>query len=101
MTCGCDENAIIVWDTGVRKRIAAFHHHTSGVHAIAWSPDGRYLASAGDDRIVQLVDTMQWKPVYTYLGHQNSWWVRTLSWSPDNHFIASGDHDGNVHVWEV
>ena len=101
MTCGCDENAIIVWDTVVRKRIGAFHTHTSVVHAIAWSPDGTYLASAGDDKTVQLIDTKQWSPVYTYLGHQNSWWVRTLSWSPDSHFIASGDHDGNIHVWEV
>lgn len=70
-----------------------------GGGAIAWSPDGQLLASAGDDTTVQI-----WRPadgtlVRTYRNHTNA--INGVAWSPDGRFVASGSDDATVQVWRV
>src|SRR5438034_635388 len=74
------------------------------VNAIAWSPDGTLIASAGHDKTVQVWHVATGGNVHTYQGHAH--WrkggsVNTLVWSPDGRFIASGSNDKTVQVWEA
>ncbi len=80
-------------------------HGTNEVYALAWSPDGKLIASAGADQTVQIsngVDGTPRPPFFTdhrRQDHINR--VFAVAWSPDGTAIASGDQDGNVYVWKA
>ncbi len=72
--------------------------------ALAWSPDGKYLASGNDENKVQvwrLEDEVSTnlKLVLSHHGHKN--WVNAVSWSPNGRYLASGSDDKTVQVWCV
>lgn len=77
--------------------------------AVAWSPDGRYLAAAGDDRIVFVWNTTTWELYRTLAGHEGS--VQSLAWSHSSAMLASGSGRDKVIpngpgenitiIWEV
>src|SRR6266702_3395984 len=73
--------------------------HTSRVTAVAWSPDGKRLASASYDKTVRIWDAANGNNMQIYRGHSDR--VNAVTWSPDNTRIASASDDGTVQVWDV
>ena len=69
------------------------------VRALAMSPDGKTLASAGEDATIQLWDVASAKAGAKLSG--NSDWVLCLAFSNDGQRLASGGYDGTVRLWEV
>ena len=69
------------------------------VHTVAWSPDGKYIASSGDDKTVQVWDASDGHLLLTYRGHSDV--IDSVAWSPDGKYIASGSIDKTVQVWEA
>jgi WD40 repeat protein len=78
---------------------AQYSTHTAPVVAIAWSPDGRYIASGSWDTTVQVWEVSTGRCVQTYRGHSN--WVNALSWPANSRYIASGSWDKTVQVWQA
>lgn len=74
------------------------HAHTKPVRAVAWSPDARFLATAGDDGIVAIwYPTQSQTPILT-VQHQAP--VLALAWSPTGRQVATAE--GNtVTIWEL
>src|SRR5260370_859481 len=76
-----------------------YHGHSDYVSAVAWSPDGKRIASASGDHTVQVWDAVNGSHVLTYRGHSSD--VATVAWSSDSQFIASGGLDTTVQVWQA
>jgi WD40 repeat protein len=73
--------------------------HSGSVMAVAFSPDGKRIASGSDDGTIKLWDAATGEPQKTLAGH--SAWVTAVAFSPDGKRIASGSNDGTIKLWDV
>lgn len=76
--------------------LRTYQGHTGPVRTLAWSPDGKQVASGGDDGTVQVWDTNNGKTISVYHGHAQ--WVHAVSWSFDSKYVISVSGDREVHV---
>jgi len=82
-----------------RSALIRVLEHGADVSAVAWSPDGTLLASAGADNTLRLWDPATGKPRAVLQGHEDS--VRALAWSPDSALLASRSSDHTVRLWDL
>ncbi len=71
----------------------------AGSSCIAFSPDGKHLALAGDDNTVRICAATTGKDVLVLKGHQDS--AYRVVYSPDGRQLASTSADKTVKVWDV
>ncbi|MEU7156821.1 nSTAND1 domain-containing NTPase [Streptomyces chrestomyceticus] len=80
-------------------RANQFTGHTGVVTAVAFSPDGRTLATGSVDRTVKLWDTATDRLRGTFIGHIGP--VYALAFSPDGRYLATAGDDTTVRLWDV
>ena len=74
-------------------------HEKSPVRSIAFSPDGKTLASGSDDDTIKLWDVATGTLKATLEGHAGS--VNSVAFSPDGKTLASGSSDVTIKLWDV
>ncbi|MFI6097001.1 XRE family transcriptional regulator [Lentzea sp. NPDC051213] len=97
-TAGRDR-LIHLWNVDDRRkpaRLGTLTGHTGAVRALSYRPDGKVLASSGDDGTVRLWSEQQQIAVLTGEGA-----VRAVSFSPDGRTVAVGSSTGVVRLWNV
>jgi WD40 repeat protein len=72
--------------------------HSSIVLSVAFSPDGKTIATGSFDNTVKLWN-LEGKELQTFKGHSNS--VLSVAFSPDGKTIASGSKDNTVKLWNL
>lgn len=76
-----------------------FTGHTGSIKTVAVSPNGRLMASAGEDKSIMLWDIASGKRIKKLTGHTG--FIYSLSFSADNGVLVSGSADSTVCVWDV
>ena len=66
---------------------------------LSFSPDGKYLASGGEDRRIKIWDLGSSMVFKDLKGHNET--VQCLTWSKDSNLLASGGQDGLIRLWDV
>ncbi|MEH1833415.1 MAG: serine/threonine-protein kinase [Nostoc sp.] len=73
--------------------------HSSDVNSVAFSPDGKTLASASDDKTIKLWNLASEQEIHTLEGHSD--WIWTVAFSPDSKTLASGSADKTIKLWNL
>jgi len=91
----------------VPKEVATLRGHENGIVGLAFSPNGKTLASAGHvNDAARLWDVESGKCLRTIKGHgpdKHFGWVQVngIDFSPDGQTVATCSYDGTVRVWDA
>ncbi|OBQ15958.1 MAG: hypothetical protein AN486_20985, partial [Anabaena sp. AL93] len=85
--------------TGANLTDAFFAKALGSVYSLAYSPDGKYLATGDSHGRVQIWNAVTGREILALLGHSD--WVYSVAWSGDGLTLASGSRDHTVKLWNV
>jgi len=72
--------------------------HRGSVYSVAWSPDGRRVATGSWDNTARIWDATTGEVVRALEGHRSG--VISVAWSPDGRRVATGSFDKTVRIWD-
>ena len=97
---GCADAKAKLWDWKAARVVMEFtNHHTKAIRRARFSPDGRRVVTASEDRSAQVWDVAAGKPIGKPVLHGN--WVYDADFSPDGEWLVTAGFDNSASLWEV
>ena len=81
------------------KELFTLKGHSGGVWSVAFSPDGKRLASGSSDQTIKFWDTVTGKELLSLKRHSGV--VLSVAFSPDGKRLASGSFDKTIKLWDT
>jgi RNA polymerase sigma factor (sigma-70 family) len=98
--CGYNDHTIRLWDPDNRKEVRVFKGHTFPIDSVAWSADGKTLASVSREKSLRLWDAATGKQRWMTTIQLD--WAGVVALSPDGKTVAVGGfRDGLIRLWSV
>jgi WD40 repeat protein/serine/threonine protein kinase len=91
--------AVEVWDAETGQTLLTMPGHTGSVFGMAYSLDGKRIASASADKTLKLWDAQSGDELFTLKGHSSI--VTSTAFSPDGKCLASASSDRTVKLWDT
>ncbi|MBW4516296.1 MAG: protein kinase [Timaviella obliquedivisa GSE-PSE-MK23-08B] len=92
------DNPIKLWNMTTGHMTRTFEGHQGAVRAVAFSPDGRFFLSAGDDQLLKLWEVKTGRCLRTFEGHESV--IRAIVLSSDGQHVLSADAS-TLNWWAV
>jgi predicted amidohydrolase len=112
LASGSEDETVILWDVAGRRPLGELRRELGtvqdlkpstsnrAVRSVAFSPDGKTLASGSSDGTVKLWDVAGRRPLGAPLA-VHEWGLSSVAFSPDGKTLASGSEDTTVKLWDV
>lgn len=97
-TSDCD---VIVWDLTEGKQILKLEGHTRAVVCVEYSPDGKEIASSGEDGLIIIWNADTGEKIHNIKAHNGP--ISSIAWSPvkeDKRLVSGGD-DFMIKIWNT
>jgi WD40 repeat protein len=96
VTAHGDKSVVNVWDTVTGNFVISLDDHTKPVWSVAFSPDGRYIATAGEDARVKVWKSQTGQVVWTF--DEDSGKVTSVAFSPDGSRLVALNRLGRLRI---
>jgi len=87
-----------VWKLASGQELKHLEGHVNTICSVAFSTDGKILATASDDQQVKLWSVGKWQPIGMLSGPER---FKSVAFSPNGEWIVTGGETGAITVWET
>lgn len=104
IACGDNDGNYFVWEFDSGKLVSKFDRSGHKVEIVDWTPDGKYLATAGNDpfiRFFRTEDILSGNRIYTALQVHAGDQAEFLDFNADGSLMVSAHQDGVIRLWVV
>lgn len=100
LAVGTAEGTVQIWDSTTGRIVSVLGGHEQGLQAVAWSPDGRLVATAGrPDNNVKIWEAETGALLAELTGHTAT--IAAVAWSPDSTQVAASGADSQLLRWDI
>lgn len=96
---GSMDGNVEIFNTADGTSVMLLSGHSQTVNQVAFSPDGKTIATGSNDNTIRLWDAQTGEQIHVLEGHQGR--VNRLVFSPDSTWLISGADDNTLRKWDV
>ncbi|MFE8599059.1 WD40 repeat domain-containing protein [Archangium violaceum] len=94
-----DDHNVRVWDVATARSLQVMEGHEGEVRGIAWSADGKRLASGSRDHDARIWDAETGAQLHAFTGQEGQ--VTSVAFSPEGTLLAVGNLGWRIHLYDV